>query len=373
MRHKLFLTLLAAIAFTGTTFAQAGGGAAAAAAKGPEAVSGMGKDANYDQLQEHQRGGIAFNGKVVVENGVLPWDPIGVTVSCNGKPRYNTVADAKGRFTIQGKITTSEVVSTAADPKQPAASQLIGCDVTAQLSGFHSSVAHIANLNIMDNPDIGTIRLTADERASGTAVSATTSGVSKDALKHYEKARANWQDNHAGGAEHELQKAVQTDPKFAEAWYQLAKLQMKDKPQDALASLQKAAAADPLFVSPYEPIAEIEANQKNWQATADATAKSLKLAPEGSPQIWYYDAVGNYNLSNKDTAEASAEKSLAMDPQHIALNDEQLLAVILASKGDYQGAIQHLRSCLTYIPAGPNAELVKQQIAQLQGLVPAGK
>jgi hypothetical protein len=60
-----------------------------------------------------------------------------------------------------------------------------------------------------------------------------------------------------------------------------------------------------------------------------------------------------------------------MDPLHTQPNTEQLLAVIQAARGDYTDALQHLRSCLTYIPAGPNADIIKQQIAQLEPLVPA--
>jgi cytochrome c-type biogenesis protein CcmH/NrfG len=71
-------------------------------------------------------------------------------------------------------------------------------------------------------------------------------------------------------------------------------------------------------------------------------------------------------------AEASARKSLAMDPQHLAPNTEQLLAVILAGKGQYAEALKHLQNSLTYLKPGPNADLVKQQIAQLEKVVPAG-
>jgi tetratricopeptide (TPR) repeat protein len=135
----------------------------------------------------------------------------------------------------------------------------------------------------------------------------------------------------------------------------------------------KAVAADPQFVLPYEPIAELAAQQKNWKQVVDATTQYLKLDPSGTPQIWYFDAAGNLNTGNKAAAEESAKKSLAMDPQHLAPNDEQLLAVILAGHGDYATALDHLRNCLTYTPAGPNADLIKQQIAQLEKLVPAGK
>jgi tetratricopeptide (TPR) repeat protein len=234
-------------------------------------------------------------------------------------------------------------------------------------------VLTIMNGNIMDNPDIGTITLHADEHATGTAVSSTTAAAPKDAIKKFESAREKHLSKNFDGAQKDLEKAVQIDPKFAEAWYQLGKLQQAKKPQDALASYQKAVAADPQFVSPYGSIAELAAMQKNWQQVVDATTQSLKLDPEGSPQIWYFDALGNLNINRSDLAEESAKKSLAMDPQHLAPNDEQLLAVIEAGHGDYQAALNHLHNCLTYTPPGPNADLMKQQIAQLEKVAPAGK
>jgi tetratricopeptide (TPR) repeat protein len=81
--------------------------------------------------------------------------------------------------------------------------------------------------------------------------------------------------------------------------------------------------------------------------------------------MWYLNALANYQLKKPDVAEASAMKSLALDPRHSVMNTEQLLAVILAGKGDFAGALEHLQSSLKYLPPGPNADLVKQQIAQL--------
>ena len=43
-----------------------------------------------------------------------------------------------------------------------------------------------------------------------------------------------------------------------------------------------------------------------------------------------------------------------------------LLAVILANKQDLPGALEHLRTAIKYMPPGPNADLVKKQIAQLE-------
>ena len=360
--------------------AQAHGQAAAAAAaakapEGPEAASGFGKDANYANLQEHQRGSLTFIGKVAVQDAMFPWDPIPVVVTCSGVVRYRTEADAKGGFTIVPETADpmhSEVAPEAGNSHQVTAGQLIGCDIHASLPGFKSTSLHIANTDIMDNPDLGTITLRPDSEAAGTVESATTTTASPEAMKHFDKARSEFQSGNTKGAERDLEKAVQIDPKFADAWYQLGKLQEADKSPNALGSLDKAVAADPKYVSPYLQIAEQAADQKKWQDVVNATNQALKLDPEGNPQIWYYNAVGNYNLGNVDVAEASAQKSLAMDPQHLAPNTEQLLAVMLASQGQLAEALQHLKNSLTYIKPGPNRDLIQQQIAQLEKAIPAG-
>ncbi len=62
-----------------------------------------------------------------------------------------------------------------------------------------------------------------------------------------------------------------------------------------------------------------------------------------------------------------------MDPLHTVPGTEQLLGVILTMQRDYPGALSHLRNCLTYLPEGSNAELVKRQIAQLEHLTAIAK
>lgn len=92
----------------------------------------------------------------------------------------------------------------------------------------------------------------------------------------------------------------------------------------------------------------------------------LEIYPEGTAETWYLNALANYQAGKAGVAEACARKSLALDPKHSILNTEQLLAVILAQKGDFAQALEHLRSSLKYVPPGPNADLLKQQIAQLE-------
>jgi hypothetical protein len=43
---------------------------------------------------------------------------------------------------------------------------------------------------------------------------------------------------------------------------------------------------------------------------------------------------------------------------------------MLAARGQYKDALDHLRRCLTYMAPGPNADMIKQQVAQLEKIVP---
>jgi tetratricopeptide (TPR) repeat protein len=222
----------------------------------------------------------------------------------------------------------------------------------------------IANRNVSDTPNLGTITLRREAGSVDAAISSTSGSAPKDAVKSFQRARNEWLDNKPDRAQHDLQKA-EIDAQYAEAWYQLGKIQEAANSPDAWNSFSKAVAADPKFALPDEHLASLAAQAANWQEVLNATSRSLELAPCGTIQVWYFNALGSFQLQKMNVAEASAEKSLSMDPLHVQPNTEQLLAVFLAQKGDNAGALEHLRSCLTYFPPGPNLELVKQQIAQM--------
>jgi len=370
---KLNLFIAGILTLAGVSLANAQAPAAGAPAnRNPEEISGVGKEANFNQLVNRQHGSMQFTGKVVVDGLKPVWDAIPVVVNCDGKTRYNTTTDAKGGFGIDvdARLPESEIVKTKSDLHRVTAADLVGCKVSAMLDGFNSTAVTIANRDLTDDSDVGTIHLNPNEAATGSSLSATTASAPADALKEFEKAHSDAADKHLDSARRHLQKAVNIDPQFAEAWYHLGKLEETDKPDDALNAYRKAAAADPKYTPPYEHIAALAAVQKKWQDVVDATDHVLQLVPAGTPQIWYFSAVGNFNLGHVAIAQTAAETSLSMDPNHVAPNTEQLLAVMLAARGDYATALDHLRRCLTYIAPGPNADLVKQQVAQLEKIVP---
>jgi regulator of sirC expression with transglutaminase-like and TPR domain len=84
------------------------------------------------------------------------------------------------------------------------------------------------------------------------------------------------------------------------------------------------------------------------------------------PEAWFYNAVANYELKNFDAAEKSARAGLKADTDHSQPRMNQLLGVVLASKQDYAGAAESLKNYLQIAPNGPDAEMVKKQLATIE-------
>ena len=201
MKTKLcFLSCLFPILLA-SSIAQTGSG------KTPEASTDVGKSTKWNDIQKQARSGDYLLGKVVFAGlpaGSLPWDPVPVHVTCEGKIRYTADADPKGNFEIAA-VDTNPHKPLGTDGSKPA-SEFVGCAVEAALAGFNSTVLNIVNRNILDNPDIGTITLSREEGAAGGAVSSTTASAPKDAAKAFEKARAEWLEQKPEKAQRDLER-----------------------------------------------------------------------------------------------------------------------------------------------------------------------
>ena len=331
----------------------------------PDSIQDTGLYEYWSGMTEQDRAGGALLGKVVVQGELLPWDPIVVTVACDGKPAYTAETDSKGQFAILPSRISGEL-SQLGDRERQMKVHFEGCTLEGTLAGFNSSTVTITERNLRDTPEVGTITLTRAFAARGTAVSATSKSAPPSATEHWSKAGEEMLAGRPDRARRELEAAVRVYPGFAEAWYRLGTLQLLSNPHEAQVCLRKAAAADPAFVPPYEQLAELAVQQSDWPGALASVTHYLQLAPKGTMHIWYYSALSNLQVGNLDAAENSANQLLAIDPLHNIRNGEQLLAVILARRADYAAALLHLRHCLSYIPDGQNAELLRAQIAQLQ-------
>lgn len=331
----------------------------------PDSIEDTGIYGYWNGMTEQGRAGGALLGKVVVQGELLPWDPIVVTVACDGKAAYTAETDSKGSFTILPSRISGEL-SQLGDRERQMKVHFEGCTLGGALAGFNSSTVTITERNLRDTPEVGTITLTREFAARGTAMSVTSKSAPPGAAQHWSKAGEEMLAGKPDRARKELEQAVHAYPEFADAWYRLGTLQLLSDPHEAQVCLRKAAAADPTFVPPYEQLAGLAVQKSDWSQALASTAHYLQLDPNGTMHIWYYSALSNLQMGNGDAAENSANKLLAMDPLHNIRNGEQLLAVILARKADYADALAHLRHCLSYVPEGPDAELLRAQIVQLE-------
>ena len=311
------------------------------------------------------RAGAFLYGKVSIEGETLPWEPILVTINCDGNTVYTTQTNSKGDFGVYPTQVKGEI-SQLGDAQRQMQVHYEGCAIQGFLTGFHSTKTVISVKHLRDDPDIGTVTLSRDSSAKSTAMSKTIQSAPSEALKLWAKAGEYMMAQKADKAKGSLEKAVKEYPAFADAWFQLGNLQAMSSPRDARTFYEKALQADPTFVLPYDRLAALDVQQEDWQSAANNTLKSLELDPSGTARIWYFSALANYQLGRLKAAQYSGEKLMNTDPLHNIHNGEQLLAAILARQANFAGALEHLRNSLTYTPAGPDADLLKQQIGQLE-------
>jgi outer membrane protein assembly factor BamD (BamD/ComL family) len=337
---------------------------------------------------------VYISGKVIMDDGTAPAQSVVIQRVCNGSPHAAGHTDSKGSFSID--LTDRLAASEDADASERGGFRLPGsasnsnggfssgssssstglsrysnCDVQAYLPGFRSDLVSLANRHSLDDPDIGTIVLHRLGNVEGLTISVTTAMAPKDAKKAYEKGmsavkKEKWED-----AEREFQKAVDSYPKFAEAWYQFGLVQEKlGEPDAARKSYGEAIKADTKFVSPYLPLTMMALEAKNWPLVASHTGLLLKLNPVDFPYAWYLNSLANYTMKNLDAAEKSIRQGMSNDPAHRYPRMEELLAYILVEKHDPAGGAEHLRAYLKLSPDGKDSDVVRRNLAQLERDLP---
>jgi tetratricopeptide (TPR) repeat protein len=331
---------------------------------------------------------IFLSGKVVTEDGSPTPQNIAIQRMCGTIPRTVAWTDGKGRFSFQWGDRNSAVVPDASEPgtgmgradgKMGSGSRggigslggdpLAGCELRASVVGFRSDRISLSGHRALDSSDVGTIFLHRLANVEGTSVSATALNAPKDAVKAYEKGVQSLHKMKLDDAAKELGKAVQIDPKYANAWLDLGRVQLLQKmPDAARESFKKATDADAKLVDPWVELGIMASESANWPDAAQYLGRALKLDPVDYPQLWYADAVAGYNLKNLDAAERSAREALKADPEHRNPKADQLLGNVLLQKRQYAEAAEELRAYLKFSPNAADLDQVKTQLAQIDAM-----
>jgi tetratricopeptide (TPR) repeat protein len=347
---------------------------------------------NFDQMENRP---IYLSGKVRMDDGTAPPEPVTIERICMGRnPVPEAYTDSKGGFGFQlgqrmGMMADASLGNADegfGNNRSPgfggtpgmagrnnggvSERDLIGCEIRASLPGYRSTIVSLAGRRSLDNPDLGTIILRRLVDVSGFTTSATSLMAPKEAKKALEKARNALKKNKLPDAQKELELAVNAHPKYAEAWYELGRVQaIQNQPDAARASYTKAMEADDKYVRPYLGLALMEAQQQKWVEVKQLTDKVIKLNRYDFPAAFFYGAVANYNLQNNEEAERLCRAGIDIDQFHSMPKMSHLLGVLLADKQDYKGATEQLNAYLKFAPKAPDIENVRKQLVDLEGRI----
>jgi tetratricopeptide (TPR) repeat protein len=241
--------------------------------------------------------------------------------------------------------------------------RLQNCELQASTPGFRSESIMLATHHAGDDPNIGTILIHQLGKVEGRTVSANNLQAPKDARKALEKGMESSRKNKPDEALRQFRKATELYPEYASAWAELGKAQLAaGQKGDALDSLQKAIHADPKFLPPYLTLAAMQAQSGEWPELAETTSKIIALDAFDYPQAHFFHGVAEFNLGHVETAEKSVLKAQELDTRKLLPQTWHLLGAIAASRADYAGAADRMR---TYVQLAPNAsEKERAQLAE---------
>lgn len=399
MRHSA-LFLLAAAVFAASVAAQVGGGGM----NGTTPTTGNGGQTSVQANPGLGSGGgargvdvsrpIYLSGKVVIEDGSAAPEDITIERVCSGIAKAVAYTDAKGRFNFQWG-DRSMMIADASDAGSgpsggfgssqsagganalaidPFGSRMMNCGLRANAAGFTSSTINLFNRRSADNPDVGVIVLRRIGGVEGVSISVTSMMAPKSARKAYRQGLQAALKGKNDDATRDFEKAIAVYPQFADAWVNLGKIMMgQGSIVPARTAFLKAMQYDPKLVVPYAELGLLSAKDAKWEEAVRYLDRAVELDPVEFSQVWYTDAVANYNLKRYEAAEKSARAALKLDPIHANPRSGYLLGLILAEKGDYAGAVDELNNYVQLAPNAPDVSRAKIQLAEFDKMRAAGQ
>lgn len=321
---------------------------------------------------------MVLTGKVLLDDGSVPPEPVKVERVCFGRPHAEGFTDSKGRFSVTIGQNVDDMPDATEAPTRseiPGVNPLSGvrqnqlqnCEMRAVLAGFRSDSISLANRHYMDNPEIGNIVLHRNANVEGLTISATSALAPKDARKAYEKGLEAERKGKRDEAQKDFQKAVDGYPKYAAAWFALGRVyQSRDHLDQAREAYRQSIAADANYIDPYERIYRLDADQGKWREVADTTDKILHLNPYDFPQAYYFNAFAKLQLKQLDAAEKSAREAVKLDTAHQNPRELYVLGIILADKQQFSEAAELLQQYLQLAPNEKDTDKIREQLGEIE-------
>jgi tetratricopeptide (TPR) repeat protein len=320
---------------------------------------------------------IFISGKVLIDGGGVPPEPVAIERVCDGIARRQGYSDARGSFQFrldqtpqfqdasESNSSRTSLAGFNSNNRAALKAQYQNCEFRAIFPGFLSTTLPLRLQGSNWQYDLGTIFLKRTENAVGTTVSLTTLTAPKNARHAYEKGVTEYFSNKLVDAEKHLNQAVKDYPNFAAAWSLLGDIHGRGKLFDqAVKEYLRAQAADPKYVNPCMGLTLVAMQQKRWQDAVQFTEQVFNLNPSAFPAAYFYNALANYNLGRLDAAEGSARKFASQDKEHTHPEALLLLGQIYFQKNDPASAAEQFRNYLTASPDASNAEAIRQWLKE---------
>jgi len=318
-----------------------------------------------------------LSGKIALEDGSRLSDPAAIQLICHGQRRTAGYSDLRGAFSFQFGDTSS--AAAVADTSDASSSIMIrgesrqderdwrDCELQAVLAGYSSPVIELASrMSRLESVDLGTITLHRLEHVEGTSISVTTMLAPKLATKALQKGREEEKKGKWEQAQKSLQRAVEIYPKYAVAWTELGVVQVRQNDtESAKKSFEQSVAADPKYVNAYEGLAQLAYRANRWPELVETTDKLISLNPVNFPGAYFLNGVANYQLGNFDAAEKKIRQGIRVDDSHEVPKLQFLLGMILARKGEYQEASEHIKQYLDMTKNPAEIEEAKKLLANI--------
>lgn len=338
---------------------------------------------------------LMLSGKVVLDDGAPPPEPVAIYMSCGGRKVPKGYASIKGTFSIDltGRRDLTFTDASVSERPGPAANDdptpfkgvddslaapvsglgrvnFFGCALEVELSGYRSESIELGYRTESDSPDLGTIVLRRMGGVEGTTIRMTTLSAPKKARKAYKKAFKELRKKKPKyeKVERELSRAVAEHPTFAAAWVLLGEVrQQRNDKAAAREAFEKAAASDPTYLKPLTPLLKMALEDQRWNDAVRFAEHILRLNPFAT-KARFSQAVAQLNLGQVDAAEQSVLALQSGDAANRSPHSYHLLGTILARKGQFEPAAAAFRSYLKARPNSPAAAALRQQLDQWESV-----
>jgi tetratricopeptide (TPR) repeat protein len=196
-------------------------------------------------------------------------------------------------------------------------------------------------------------------------VSASQLTVPDKAMREYEDAQKDLSKDDVEAAIKHLERAVDLAPQFASAWNNLGTIAYQtQKYARAEECFREALEADPTMYEPLVNLGGVLVNlhklDEAWELNVAAVLARPNDPLAHSQLGMTYFGIGEMNLAEKHFREASR-----LDPAHFS-HPQLFLAEIHLRRGDRRAAAADMEQFLKYHPDWPQAEKMRQAIAELK-------